>query len=109
MRAYRLTGSMISSDLQIAYAAHQEAGEMDVDHGSNGPPALIPGVKQLIADEEKNQLALGNQESALQCITLHVVARDSVFEPHNSAFRCAAFDSSGAKRLRPRSQTDSAS
>jgi hypothetical protein len=33
MRAYRLTGSMISSDLQIAYAAHQEAGEMDVDHG----------------------------------------------------------------------------
>jgi hypothetical protein len=62
--AYWLTDYMISSDLQTAYAAHQEAGEMDgAPSSEGGPPELTPDVKQQIADEVRNQLALENQEA----------------------------------------------
>jgi len=63
--AFWLTDYMIAQDLQAAYAAHQEAGE---DYGyapaqASGQPVLTPEVKQLIADEVNNQLALENQEA----------------------------------------------
>ena len=64
--SYWLTDYMISSDLQAAYAAHQEAGEVDgAPPAAAGPPELTPEVKQQIADEVRNQLALENQEAAL--------------------------------------------
>jgi len=62
--AYWLTDYMISADLQTAYAAHQEAGEADgAPPAEAGPPELTPDVKQQIADEVRNQLALENQEA----------------------------------------------
>jgi hypothetical protein len=62
--AYWLTDYMISSDLQTAYAAHQEAGEADgAPPSAGGPPELTPDVKQQIADEVRDQLALENQEA----------------------------------------------
>jgi hypothetical protein len=62
--AYWLTDYVISSDLQTAYAAHQEAGEMDgAPPSAGGPPELTPDVKQQIADEVRAQLALENQEA----------------------------------------------
>ena len=62
--AFWLTDYMISSDLQTAYAAHQEAGEVDgAPPSAGGPPELTPDVKQQIADEVRNQLALENQEA----------------------------------------------
>jgi hypothetical protein len=62
--SYWLTDYMISSDLQQAYAAHTEAGEVDGSAPAVGGPAeLTPEVKQQIADEVKNQLALENQEA----------------------------------------------
>jgi hypothetical protein len=62
--AYWLTDYMISSDLQAAYAAHQEAGEVDgAPSSAGGPPEMTPDVKQQIADEVRNQLALENQEA----------------------------------------------
>jgi hypothetical protein len=63
--SYWLTDYMISSDLQTAYAAHQEAGEVDgAPPTESGPPELTPEVKQQVADEIRNQLALENHESA---------------------------------------------
>ena len=64
--SFWLTDYMISADLQTAYAAHQEAGEVDGSPASSGSPTLTPEVKQQIADEVKSQLALENQEAALQ-------------------------------------------
>jgi hypothetical protein len=62
--SYWLTDYIISQDLQTAYAAHQEAGEVDgAPSAAGGPPALTPDVKQQIADEVKNQLALENAEA----------------------------------------------
>jgi hypothetical protein len=62
--AYWLTDYMISSDLQTAYAAHQEAGEADgAPPSAGGPPELTPDVKQQIADEVRDQLALENSEA----------------------------------------------
>ena len=62
--AYWLTDYMISSDLQTAYAAHQEAGEVDgAPPSAGGPPELSLDVKQQIADEVRAQLALENQEA----------------------------------------------
>jgi hypothetical protein len=60
-----LTDYMISSDLEAAYAAHTEAGEIDgaPQAAAGGAPLLTPEVKQMIADEVKNQLALENQEA----------------------------------------------
>ncbi len=61
-----LTDYMISSDLQQAYTAHVEAGEMDGAAGAaGGAPALTPEVKQQIAAEVRNQLSLENQEAQL--------------------------------------------
>jgi len=63
--SYWLTDYVISQDLQAAYAAHQEAGEVDGAPTSAGaPPELTPEVKQQIADEIRNQLALENMEAA---------------------------------------------
>jgi hypothetical protein len=63
--AFWLTDYIISQDLQAAYAAHQEAGEADgTPVAAGGQPVLTPEVKQEIADEVKNQLALENQEAA---------------------------------------------
>ena len=62
--SYWLTDYMISQDLQAAYAAHQEAGEVDgAPEAAGGPPELTPDVKQQIADEVRNQLALENDEA----------------------------------------------
>ena len=62
--AFWLTDYIISQDLQAAYAAHQEAGEQDGDASSaGGPPVLTPDVKQMVADEVKEQLALENSEA----------------------------------------------
>jgi hypothetical protein len=62
--AFWLTDYMISQDLQAAYAAHQEGGEVDgTAAAAGGPPMLSPEVKDMIADEVKNQLALENQEA----------------------------------------------
>jgi len=59
-----LTDYMISQDLQTAYAAHQEAGEIDGSAApAGGTPALTPEVKQQIADEVKGQLALESSEA----------------------------------------------
>lgn len=63
--AFWLTDYMISQDLQADYAAHQEAGETDGTPAAAGsPPELTPQVKQQIADEVRDQLALENQEAA---------------------------------------------
>ena len=64
--AFWLTDYIISQDLQAAYAAHQEAGENDggAVAGNGGPPVLTPEVKQLVADEVRQELALENQEAA---------------------------------------------
>ena len=71
--SYWLTDYMISSDLQADYAAHQEAGEVDgAPPAVAGPPELTPEVKQQIADEIRNQLALENQEAALNAHQVEV-------------------------------------
>jgi uncharacterized Zn-finger protein len=62
--AFWLTDYLIAQDLQSAYAAHQEAGEVDgAPASASGPPSMTPEVKQQIADEVKNQLALENAEA----------------------------------------------
>ena len=62
--AFWLTDYIISQDLQAAYAAHQEANEeAGAPPPAGGQPALTPEVKQMIADEVKNQLALESQEA----------------------------------------------
>jgi hypothetical protein len=62
--AFWLTDYIISQDLQAAYAAHQEAAEeAGSPPATGGQPVLTPEVKQMIADEVKNQLALENQEA----------------------------------------------
>ena len=63
--AYWLTDYMVSQDLQTAYAAQQQGGEVDgAPVAAGGQPELTPEVKQQIADEVKDQLALENQEAA---------------------------------------------
>ena len=62
--AFWLTDYIISQDLQAAYAAHQEAAEADGGGApAGGQPVMTPEVKQMIADEVRNQLALENQEA----------------------------------------------
>jgi len=61
--AFWLTDYIISQDLQAAYAARQ-AGENDgTPVAAGGPPVLTPEVKDMIADEVKNQLARENTEA----------------------------------------------
>jgi len=63
--AYWLTDYMVSQDLATAYAAQQQGGEVDgAPMAAGGQPVLTPEVKQQIADEVKEQLALENQEAA---------------------------------------------
>ena len=63
--AFWLTDYIISQNLQAAYAAQAEAAETAPapDGTAGGAPVLTPEVKQMIADEVKNQLALENQEA----------------------------------------------
>lgn len=62
--AFWLTDYVISQDLQAAYAAQQQAGENDGGPvAGGGPPELTPEIKQQIADEVRNQLALENSEA----------------------------------------------
>ena len=64
--AFWLTDYMISNDLEAAYQAHTEAGEMDGgQYAPGGPAGLTPDVKQQIAEEVRNQLALENQEAQM--------------------------------------------
>ena len=62
-----MTDYLIAQDLQAAYAANQEAGEAGgmppPQDAANGQPVLTPEIKQMIADEVQNQLALENQEA----------------------------------------------
>ena len=71
--SYWLTDYMISSDLQTAYAAQQEAGEVDgAAPAQGGQPEMTPEVKQQIADEIRNQLALENQEATFNAHQMDV-------------------------------------
>jgi hypothetical protein len=54
---------MISQDLAAAYAAHQDGAEQAAAPPEGGQPVLTPEVKQMIADEVRNQLALENAEA----------------------------------------------
>lgn len=59
-----LTDYMISSDLSASYQEQQANGDAPADQpAASGTPALTPGVKDMIAAEVKNQLALENQEA----------------------------------------------
>jgi hypothetical protein len=60
-----LTDYMISTDLQAAYAAQQDGGEMNGDPSGGDVAPLTPNVKQMIADEIRNQLALETQEAQM--------------------------------------------
>ena len=69
-----LTDYIISSELAAAYEARQEAhiqAEMDADAGA---APLTPEVKQMIADEVKNQLAQENAEAEQN-------ARNQAYDP----------------------------
>ena len=62
--AYWLTDYMIGEDLQQSYAAQDQAGEVDgAPAAADGAPLLTPEIKQEIADEVRNELALENQEA----------------------------------------------
>lgn len=60
-----LTDYAISTNLQAAYAAQQEAHTAAVTEPSAGQPALTPEIKQQIADEVRAQIALENNEAQL--------------------------------------------
>lgn len=61
--AFWLTDYLIAMDLQAAYAARQDAGELYVNSfGYGGSPVLTPYIKGQIAEEVRNDLALENQE-----------------------------------------------
>jgi hypothetical protein len=64
--SFWLTDYMIAQDLQDSYAASQEAGESygPAPVTGGGQTVLSTEVKQLIADEVRNQLALEGQEAA---------------------------------------------
>jgi hypothetical protein len=62
--SYWLTDYVIAQNLQAAYAAQQQGGEMAMNVSNSGAgPMLTPDVKQQIADEVRTQLALENQEA----------------------------------------------
>jgi len=67
--SFWLTDYMISQDLQASFVANQEGGEEDgtppQPGSANPPPVLTPEIKQKIANEVKDQLAMENQEAAL--------------------------------------------
>ena len=58
-----LTDYMISNDLAAAYQAGQESGTLASNYqAGNAAPVLTPEIKQMIADEVRNQIALENSE-----------------------------------------------
>jgi hypothetical protein len=59
--SFWLTDYLISTELASAYQAQQEAGLAQPAAAGGAPPT--PEVKQMIADEVKNQLALENAEA----------------------------------------------
>jgi hypothetical protein len=59
--AYWLTDYLIAQNLQAAYAARQDGGEQAVAGGEG--VMLTPEVKDQIAEEVRNQIALENQEA----------------------------------------------
>ena len=60
-----LTDYMISSDLQAAYAAGQESATLDPGpRAGDTSAAMTPEVKQMIANEVQNQIALENAEAS---------------------------------------------
>jgi len=62
--AFWLTDFMLAAALQQSYDAQMAAGEAyGPPPDSGGAPELTPEVKQQIADEVRNQLALENQEA----------------------------------------------
>lgn len=61
-----LTDYMVSSDLAAQYQAQQDAqGPDTAPIASDGAAPLTPEVKQMIANEVRNQLALENSEAQL--------------------------------------------
>jgi hypothetical protein len=59
-----LTDYLISSDLQAAYQAQTDGGEVDGAPSADADATVLtPEIKQQIADEVKNQLALESLES----------------------------------------------
>ncbi len=59
-----LTDYLLAADLTAAYAEQQEIqGQADARQVPEGAAALTPEVKQMIADEVKNQIALENAEA----------------------------------------------
>ena len=62
--AFWLTDFIISTDLAAAYQAQQEAQTQQMpQQDSDGSAPLTPEVKQMIASEVRNQLALENAEA----------------------------------------------
>jgi hypothetical protein len=59
-----LTDYIISSGLAAAYEARKEAENLPpAEQAGNAPPALTPEVKQMIADEVRNEIALENADA----------------------------------------------
>ncbi len=59
-----LTDYMISSELAAAYQAGQESATLPpAEQSGNAPPVLTPEVKQMIADEVRNEIALENADA----------------------------------------------
>jgi hypothetical protein len=59
-----LTDYMISSDLAAAYEAGKESATLaPAEQSGNAPAELTPEVKQMIADEVRDQVALENAEA----------------------------------------------
>lgn len=58
-----LTDYIISQDLQAEYEAGQQDGQMAAADQGSGAPVLTPDIKQQIADEVRNQIALENYEA----------------------------------------------
>ena len=65
--AFWLTDYIVSQQLQAAYNAQVEAGiAANAGMAAGGQPILTPDIKQQIADEVRNQLALESQEAQQQ-------------------------------------------
>jgi hypothetical protein len=62
--AFWLTDYLIATSLQAAYAAQAADAQAAAVAAANGPPALSPEVKKMVADEVQRQVALENSEAA---------------------------------------------
>jgi len=64
--AFWLTDYMLSNDLEASYTAQVDGGEVNGDPtAAGGATPLTPEIKQQIADEVRNQLALENQQAQM--------------------------------------------